>query len=188
MRAETILRHENFSHTDPYEHIQLDTVVPKVGYSFSYISENIGLGEQDAESFVNGFLSSPPHKQNLLDPQLIDTGVGITSGKFKDREVTIVVQIFGVPAPVVVSRGYSDNEEKTLKVILAGLSDNLSRTEGYLIGNPTSAYYLGWKKLLLRQIAIVEEVLLVVKKNEPYTDKERRLIDEYNRNWNLAPS
>lgn len=187
MRAETILKHENFSHSDPYEHIQLDTIVPKVGYTFSYLSENIGLGEQDAESFVNGFLSSPPHKQNLLDSQLVDTGVGVVQGKFRDREVTIVVQIFGVPAPVFVARGYSDGEEANLKSMLSGLNDNLSRTEGYLAYNSTSTYYLGWKNLLERQIKIVEEVLSVVEKKEPYTDKERQLIAEYNQNWNLAP-
>lgn len=187
MRVETILKHENFSHDDPYENIQLNAVIPKVGYTFSYISENIGLGEQDAESFVNGFLSSPPHKQNLLDRQLIETGVGVKAGKFKDREVTIVVQIFGVPAPQAFSRGYPDNEETNLRNMIVGLNDNLVRTEGYLTYEPNSSYYLGWKELLTRQIGIVREVLAVVEKGQPYTDKERSLIAEYNQNWNSAP-
>lgn len=187
MRAKTILRHQNFSHQDPYENIQLDTVIPKVGYTFSYISENIGLGEQGAESFVNGFLDSPPHKQNLLDKQLVDTGVGVASGKFGDRDVTIVVQIFGVPTSTAVARGYPDNEENNLREILAGLYYQNSLTDKYLESNINLDYYKEWKNLLSKQITIVREVLRVVEKQNPYTEKERKSIAEYNQNWILAP-
>ena len=187
MRAQTILKNQNFSHQDPYDHISLDTVMPKSGYSFSYASENIGLGEQSAESFVQGFLSSPSHRQNLLDKNLKDTGVGVAQGKFGDRDVTIVVQVFATPTQAPVNKGYANTEEQNIRTILAGLTDNLNRTNGYLVSQPQSEYYLGWKKLLERQIYLVNSVLEVVVKGDAYTDRERAFIDEYNKNWQYAP-
>ena len=79
MRADVILRYQNFSHQDPNENIELLTVLPSVGYHFRYASENIGMGGLSGEDFVHGFMNSTAHRENLLNPSLSDTGVGIAT-------------------------------------------------------------------------------------------------------------
>ena len=50
----------------------------------SLFAENIywGSGIQSANATVAGWLASPPHRQNLLDPQLRRIGVGTPVGSF----------------------------------------------------------------------------------------------------------
>src|SRR3989338_8717840 len=43
MRAQVILKYQNFSHQDPFEGIELLTVLPRLNYYFAYASENIGM-------------------------------------------------------------------------------------------------------------------------------------------------
>jgi len=97
LRAEVILKHQNFSHQDPFEGIELATVLPKLGYAFSYATENIGMGGVSAQDFVGGFMNSTSHRENLLNPQLVESGAAVVTGPYKQYYVNIAVQLFAVP-------------------------------------------------------------------------------------------
>ncbi|MBI4067377.1 CAP domain-containing protein, partial [Candidatus Gottesmanbacteria bacterium] len=97
MRADIILKYQNFSHQDPYENITMMTALEKLGYNYKYASENIGMGDSSGEAAVHGFMSSLPHKENLLNPDLSETGVALSTGPYREFYVNIIVQLFAIP-------------------------------------------------------------------------------------------
>jgi len=57
------------------------TLVARVraaGYEFRRVSENIAFGQRDAETVVQSWMNSPGHRANILDPNVSETGVGVT--------------------------------------------------------------------------------------------------------------
>lgn len=50
-----------------------------VAYPYSMIAENIALGYSDAESVVKGWMASPGHRRNILNPEVSEIGTGIVS-------------------------------------------------------------------------------------------------------------
>lgn len=46
------------------------------GYRYSYIGENIAAGYSTPEAVVNGWINSPGHRANMLNPNYKDIGVG----------------------------------------------------------------------------------------------------------------
>lgn len=187
LRVETIIKHQNFSHTDEFEHIQLDTVLPRVKYLFDYASENIGLAQDTAPGIVQGFMSSPPHRQNLLDNNLKETGVGIKKGWFKGNFVVMVVQIFGSPVSPEVALGYSPGDVTTVAGLIAGIDNELVKTENFLSSDPGSTYYLGWEKLLRAQKTRLSQIYTRMLSGLPYESKDYDLIAAYNSAWATAP-
>lgn len=188
MRANVILKYQNFSHQDPHEHIQLDTVLPMVNYPFIYASENIGMGNNSAEDFVNGFMSSASHRANLLNPELQETGVALVSGQYKQYWVNIVVQIFAIPTTEDNYLGYTTNDVNQYKNLLADVNQQLALTRDRLsnhIGN--MEYYEGWQKILIRQQEILTELYDTTLNRQPFVKNIISLMSEYNQNWNLVP-
>jgi uncharacterized protein YkwD len=188
IRADTILKHQNFSHQDPYERKELTTVLPQVHYYYHYATENIGMGGDSAESFVGGFMHSTSHRINLQNPQLVETGAAIVTGPYQRWYVNIVVQMFGVPATKEEWLGYSDKDKLYYKSLLDSINGNLAFTNGFLdkrIGDQN--YYQSWQTLLLRQQAIIGALYASMMEEVPWRDEQFALIAEYNTNWAKAP-
>jgi len=188
MRAEVMMRTQNFSHQDPITNIQLDSVLPLVGYPFSYASENIALAQGNSAGFVAGWMNSPSHKKNLLDPSLTETGVGVVDGKFNNDFLTVAVQLFAIPTTTEKYKGYSDKD-------IQGISDSITKVERELqkvnsiLSNGTNrvTYYTEWKTILERQKEILNTVYSYMKSGQPYKKEQQDLISEYNANWGKAP-
>lgn len=181
MRAETILKHQNFSHSDPYEHIELGTVMPKTGYQFSWASENIGMGGSSGEDFVGGFMNSYYHKMTLLDPKLVDTGVAVVSGPYKQYYVNIAVQLFAIPSGHDEYLGYTKQQKEAYAKELKSLNGKLNPLGRYLnrlAGNPdyTEDAYAKFR----RQREILTSVYELMEKDEPLKSEHALLIAEYN--------
>ncbi|MBU1327516.1 CAP domain-containing protein [Patescibacteria group bacterium] len=188
-RADVILRHQNFSHQDPYEGIILTTVVPMVGYHFAYASENIGMGGVSGPNFVYGFMHSTAHRENLLNPQLVDTGVAIVSGPYKQYYVNIAVQLFAVPGQKKETLGYGPEEIEQYKQALSDVKSQLSPLRwitGKLLHN--SFYTDTQRQKLLRQREIITAVYQRIEKSEPLTSHDTLLIEEYNKLTQSTPT
>ncbi|HXG69831.1 MAG TPA: CAP domain-containing protein [Gemmatimonadaceae bacterium] len=57
------------------------TLVARVraaGYAYRRITENIAFGQRDAETVVESWMNSPGHRANILDPNVSETGIGVT--------------------------------------------------------------------------------------------------------------
>lgn len=183
MRADVILKHQNFSHQDPFENIELTTVLPKLNYQFRYASENIGMGGLSAESFVSGFMNSTSHRENLLNPYLSDTGVAVVTGSYKQYYVNIAVQLFAIPGGKKEYLGYSEKEVAIYKKQLSDLDAKLNPliwNIGKITKNKenTSEKY----KTLNRQREILKTIYSQMKDEKPLTNEHVALIAEYNSN------
>jgi hypothetical protein len=184
MRADVIMKNQNFSHQDPYDHIQLDTVLPLLHYPFSWASENIGMGDNSARAFVQGFMHSPSHRSNLLDPKLVETGVAIATGPYKQYYVNIAVQLFAIPVDLQTYLGYTAKDIEDYKNLLTQINDQLELTRKLRFEDPNNAaYYDKWEVLLIRQQEIIAKLSHAMEDQQPFARELIALIKDYNENW-----
>lgn len=83
-----------------FEHRARDGSEPKdrvqrAGYRSRLTGENIAFGPTSAEEVVAGWLKSPGHCENIMDPRFEDIGVGVATGR--KRGHIYWVQNFGAP-------------------------------------------------------------------------------------------
>ena len=65
-----------------FEHIGPDGIEPgqrieKQGYDWSWWGENIAWGYPTPREVVEGWMSSPGHRSNILNAKFADLGVGV---------------------------------------------------------------------------------------------------------------
>ena len=92
--ARDMLKNDFFEHrgsdgSQPKDRIQ------RAGYPHRLAGENIALGPESAEEVVAGWLASPGHCSNIMEPRFQDIGVGLASGR--KRGQIYWVQSFGAP-------------------------------------------------------------------------------------------
>jgi hypothetical protein len=94
-KADDMLKNSYFEHyhngKSPWDWMH------EAGYNFSSAGENLAIDFDDAETLVTAWMNSPTHRQNLMNPNFSEIGVGIAQGTFGDHQTTIVVQMFGKP-------------------------------------------------------------------------------------------
>jgi len=83
-----------------FEHRGSDGSQPKdrvlrAGYKSRLTGENIALGPESAREVVDGWLASPGHCENIMDPRFQDIGIGIATGRGRGK--IYWVQNFGTP-------------------------------------------------------------------------------------------
>ncbi|CAD5989320.1 hypothetical protein PCC9214_05539 [Planktothrix tepida] len=72
---------EDMALEDFFSHTGLDGSTPSTraqeqGYPSSFVGENIGAGYQTPEEVVQGWIDSPGHRANLLNPDYTEIGIG----------------------------------------------------------------------------------------------------------------
>lgn len=70
-------------------------------YSYQKLGENLATGFSDEQSTIDGWMASPPHRENLLDPAFKDVGFGFANNPNYTAAgggpMTIVVAFYGEP-------------------------------------------------------------------------------------------
>ena len=61
-------RHDYFEHEDLSRHTPADRV-RAIGYQEKLVGENIAYGPSTADEVVKGWLDSPGHCENIMDPR-----------------------------------------------------------------------------------------------------------------------
>ncbi|MEI4196410.1 CAP domain-containing protein [Roseovarius sp. E0-M6] len=69
----------SFSHTGP-DGSSVGDRARRAGYGFCYIAENIAQGPQTIEEVLSGWMFSPGHRRNMLNPQAEDVGLARRGG------------------------------------------------------------------------------------------------------------
>lgn len=77
-----------FDHVNPDGETPFDRMA-KAGYEFSAAAENIAQGQVTADEVMDGWMTSPGHCRNIMDPTFAEIGVGAADG-------AIWTQTFGV--------------------------------------------------------------------------------------------
>lgn len=181
LRVEVIRKYQNFSHQDPHEGIELLTVLPKLNYHFVYASENIGMGGVSAPDFVNGFMHSTYHRENLLNPRLTETGAAIVDGPYQQYYVNFAVQLFAIPGGRDEYLGYTQTERARYEEARSALAARLNpvhRIIQQILKNPD--YTDDQMEKYSRQREILETVLTRMRNSEPLESPHVALILEYN--------
>jgi hypothetical protein len=74
------------------------------GYNYQKLGENLAAGFSDEQATINGWMASPPHRENLLDGAFSDVGFGFANNpnytSAGGGPMTIVVAFYGKPASV----------------------------------------------------------------------------------------
>ena len=65
-----------------------------VSYSYSNAAENVAWNSQSAQSAVNGWMNSPGHRANILNPGLTEIGAAMARGSNGEP---YWIQVFGTP-------------------------------------------------------------------------------------------
>ena len=69
----------------------------KFGYKYKYAGENLARDFPDASSAVTAWMNSPTHKENILNPNYREIGIGVVEGNLAGVDTTVIVQFFGAP-------------------------------------------------------------------------------------------
>ncbi len=96
LKAEDMLAKQYFAHASPSGQNALD-LIKASGYAPLYAGENLAVHYLSAEQVNDGWMLSPTHRANILNPRYADIGVGIVNGDFEGQATTFVVQLFGKP-------------------------------------------------------------------------------------------
>jgi uncharacterized protein YkwD len=76
--------HDYFEHQDLTGQSPADRV-RAVGYHEKLVGENIAYGPVTIEEAVQGWLHSPDHCENIMDPRFAEMGIGFASGQVSRR-------------------------------------------------------------------------------------------------------
>jgi hypothetical protein len=65
------------------------------GYKYKYAGENLARDFPDAASAVSAWMNSPSHKENILNPNYREIGIGVVEGSLAGIDTTVIVEFFG---------------------------------------------------------------------------------------------
>lgn len=99
------------------------------GYEYCVIRENIAYrtntGEVTADSltevFTQGWIDSPPHRENMLGKYITETGVAIASA---DETTYYAVVAFGRPKSATIKLSIANESEETQTLVIEANDDN----------------------------------------------------------------
>jgi len=74
-------------------------------YRYSIAGENLAMGFNTSEGVVSAWMNSPAHRENILNPEFEDIGVGVVKGEFNDNgkeiNTTITTEMLAKPKPKI---------------------------------------------------------------------------------------
>lgn len=82
--AADMAEHDYFEHEDRAGHSPAQRV-RAVGYEETLVGENIAYGPQSADEVVQGWLDSPGHCENIMDPRFAEMGIAYAAGRASRR-------------------------------------------------------------------------------------------------------
>lgn len=93
--ASDMADHDYFEHRDLAGRSPADRV-RAVGYAETLVGENIAYGPKSAEEVVQGWLDSPGHCENIMDPRFAEMGIAYAPGRAARRGL-FWVQVLAAP-------------------------------------------------------------------------------------------
>ena len=93
--ADDMAEHDYFEHSDLNGHSPADRV-RAVGYREKVVGENIAYGPKSVEEVVQGWLDSPGHCENIMDPRFAEMGIAFATGR-SGRHGLYWVQVLAEP-------------------------------------------------------------------------------------------
>jgi hypothetical protein len=101
-KARDMLAHQYFAHTSPGG-VTPWSWIRDAGYAYRHAGENLAINFLEAEDVEAGWMASPSHQANVVDPRYEDIGVAVLQGQYQGKETFVVVQMFGTPKAAVAA-------------------------------------------------------------------------------------
>jgi len=97
----------NRSYFDHYAHgLTPWDFITMSGYNYLYAGENLGMDFNTSEGLVKAWMNSPTHRDNILNPDFIETGIGVVKGEYTENgyvhSTTMVSNMFGRKKPTIL--------------------------------------------------------------------------------------
>lgn len=141
-KAKDIMEKQYFAHTNPDGRAFYEWV-DESGYNYAYAGENLAIDFDEAEDAMAAWMASPKHRENILNENYSEMGVGIIDGIFESRPSTIIVQIFGQPFMQINKLNkYNSLEEQAYGTLIRGESDKvitdvpMKNENGFMLNTP----------------------------------------------------
>jgi hypothetical protein len=100
-KAEDMAVNQYFAHTSPAG-ITPWTWIKNTGYRYRVSAENLAVHFHESEDVQSGWMASPSHRANIVDPRFTETGIGIALGEYEGTPTTFVVQYFALPKSATI--------------------------------------------------------------------------------------
>jgi uncharacterized protein YkwD len=105
-KADDMARRDYWSHYTP-DGSPPWVFVAAQGYSYQKLGENLATGFSNEQATINGWMASPPHRANLLNPSFKDVGFGFSNNPNYTAAgggpMTIMVAFYGESLSTVVA-------------------------------------------------------------------------------------
>lgn len=88
-----------FAHYSPTTGKRGISFMPDHGLIYSLGAENLAVYFTDTNALVNGWMNSPGHRKNILNPGFELTGIGVAAGVFKGHQTFFIAQMFATELP-----------------------------------------------------------------------------------------
>ncbi len=100
-KATDMLKYQYWAHDNPTTGATPWSFIVASGYSYHFAGENLAQGFTTAADVNTAWMNSPEHKANILNSNYTEIGVAVVDGVLLGGDVTLVVEMFGTPNPVV---------------------------------------------------------------------------------------
>jgi len=133
-KANDLLKDDYFKHNSP-DGKDFSDWVRDVGYDYVHTGENLAMDFITNDGVFEGWMNSGKHKENILNTNYKEIGIGVVTGVFNGRRTAMVAQIFGTEAEKQVS----SSEDSYLAVNNAFLLPRFLGTNTYDIFIPKTS-------------------------------------------------
>lgn len=120
--------------------------IENTGYGYYKAAENLAYGFNTSKSTVSGWMNSPSHRENVLDPALQEVGFGIVNvpNYQKQGAQTIVVAMYGKPLTLPATTSAPINTNKNAASTAPEEAKKISYVQTLTNGQaPWSSFALG---------------------------------------------
>lgn len=93
-KAQDMVNNHYFDHYTPDGRSPWN-FINAVGYNYLYAGENLAMDFRTAEGVHKAWLSSSPHRDNILNPRYEDIAIAVVKGQINNHQTTLVVEMFG---------------------------------------------------------------------------------------------
>jgi hypothetical protein len=125
-KAQDMVKNGYWAHISPTGKTPWD-FIKENGYFYSVAGENLARDFYDVSSMISAWMASPSHKENILNRDFSDIGVGMAEGSVGGRETIFIVQMFATPAPETQLAQTKSTEAKPAPPEVAALPKTITQ-------------------------------------------------------------
>lgn len=96
-KAQDMIDNDYFSHISPTG-VTPWFWIQRNNYVYTVAGENLAIDFVQAEDVVDAWMASPSHRDNVLQPDYVETGLAVLTGEYQGGTSTVVVHMFGLAA------------------------------------------------------------------------------------------